>query len=1080
MKLAKDRCPFYRMILAASMMGSICGAQVPDLTRPEVAKKVDRKDSTYNLGPTGLRGFIHVSRRPNDGTDGTMTEESRQILVTVVSSPADKVLRVDDVILGVAWGPGRMPVPDFPSDARKAFGNAITEAEKKENGGILRMKRWRAGKAQDVSIRLPVMGTYADTAPFACEKSAAILENARRHFVGKLLADPDFLSRAHPWSRPVHALALMSSVRPEDPDHTFVASRIQAYARSIANPQFEPNDGCMWTIGHEGLFLAEYYLATSDEQVLPGLRAYLEKLAGSMSIFGTCNHRPALPRTDGSGRRSVRGYGAVNSAALPANLALVMLRKAMIAANQPVAPEADVSIERGAKFYSWFVNKGGIPYGEHAPWLEGHSSNGKNACAAVLFSQLDDRLKEAEYYTRWSVAAFHSREYGHTGQGFSYLWEGMGAGVGGPAAVAAYFKPIRWHLDLSRRSDGSFAYDGQEQYGGGSTADGTYLGKSAYYDLEATAIYLLTHSLPYQRLRITGKDANPAHELSPEKIANAVEAGNHRTTRSGFSVSTLLAQLGEYDPVVRKSAGEELATRKLNEEEIVSVRALLASPDGAERRSACEVLSKLKDTASIPQISRLLDKSVEADPWVRAGAAAALRTYGQLAETEVPTMLNAFVRNAADPDTIDWTQPTQASNGELSFSLFEPHPGSRYFTFRDAVMSADRNLRISAIRTALRHPDSAVRSTVASYVFQRLPTEEVLMMPNELMHLVLNDTQASRMWSDPGRQAGIRTLAKHQFFELLTAGLELSVPTREFWHSAASEAAIREIANYGEAARWTLPALRDALNQWETKSSQYRALTETIGAIDAATTSPSIRYLNVRANAQAIATGMGEPLEILLSGTSPRDAEVTFHHLTQPAHGTLTGTPPKLTYVPNPGYQGTDHFTFQTADSLTTSMPATVAIVIGESGNGLRGEYFFDPHFQKPAFTRTDVQVDFNWSDGSPGGGIPPGAFGVKWSGTLLVPESATYTFSAFNSDGVRVSIDGQEAIAGSTGQAPRWIDGKPMELTAGQKVGIEIAYRHAKGPAIARLKWTGPTSAGVTGGIIPGIFLSAEPPAHP
>ena len=64
--------------------------------------------------------------------------------------------------------------------------------------------------------------------------------------------------------------------------------------------------------------------------------------------------------------------------------------------------------------------------------------------------------------------------------------------MGGSLAVAEYLKPVRWHLDLSRRTDGSFVYDGEEQYGAGTTADGTYLGASGYYGMNPTASYILT------------------------------------------------------------------------------------------------------------------------------------------------------------------------------------------------------------------------------------------------------------------------------------------------------------------------------------------------------------------------------------------------------------------------------------------------------------------------------------------------------------------------------------------------------------------------------------------------------------
>ena len=85
------------------------------------------------------------------------------------------------MILGVGWGNGSGTVPVFTSYARKSFGWAIGEAEKTENGDILRLKRWRAGATTDVSITLPanVRGSYTETAPFGCPKSAAILANAR-------------------------------------------------------------------------------------------------------------------------------------------------------------------------------------------------------------------------------------------------------------------------------------------------------------------------------------------------------------------------------------------------------------------------------------------------------------------------------------------------------------------------------------------------------------------------------------------------------------------------------------------------------------------------------------------------------------------------------------------------------------------------------------------------------------------------------------------------------------------------------------------------------------------------------------
>ena len=102
----------------------------PDLTQD---RSVDR-ERTYNLGPTGLRGWIHT--RPanfRESQQGRTTTASRQILVTHVGkdSPADGVMKVDDVILGVG---GKL----FSDDARQTFGRAISEAEKT---GVMKLTR---------------------------------------------------------------------------------------------------------------------------------------------------------------------------------------------------------------------------------------------------------------------------------------------------------------------------------------------------------------------------------------------------------------------------------------------------------------------------------------------------------------------------------------------------------------------------------------------------------------------------------------------------------------------------------------------------------------------------------------------------------------------------------------------------------------------------------------------------------------------------------------------------------------------------------------------------------------------------
>jgi len=184
-------------------------------------------------------------------------------------------------------------------------------------------------------------------------------------------------------------------------------------------------------------------------------------------------------------------YGPVNQAGLAAQLSIVLGRKAGV-----VSPEIDPAIARAANFFGYYVNRGSIPYGEHQPYygehqINGqpriyydHASNGKDALCAVMFACMGDKPVATEYFSRMCVAGFRGEQYRHTGQGFSYLWTMLGANVGGPLAAAEYQQKLLWDRDMKRRCDGSFVYEGGEQWGTGQAIDRTVNGQttSAYWD----------------------------------------------------------------------------------------------------------------------------------------------------------------------------------------------------------------------------------------------------------------------------------------------------------------------------------------------------------------------------------------------------------------------------------------------------------------------------------------------------------------------------------------------------------------------------------------------------------------------
>lgn len=413
------------MGLVLVLVGHLHAQTPPDLTAAGAiaALKANtsanpRYNETYNLGPTGLRGWIYVGGA--SGADGNFTDASRQILVTVATSPGNAVLAVDDVILGAMAGSSGT-VPLFSSDCRKAFGAAIGDAEK-TGAGTLRVKRWRAGTTSDVNISMTIMGDYTATAPYSCPKSSLILANARNKLVGQLLADENFFNIGQRFSRPIHGLALLAGVEqgyvhPTLPAATYdyVQTRLQSYARAMAAAGPQQGGIPTWDWAYSCLYLAEYYLSTNDANVLPGIATFVNQLVQSQSIYGTVGHDPAALHPDGSGRLISTGYGPVNSVAIIANMAIFMGKKALVTGGQPINPNIDPALQRSSDFFAWYVNKGTIPYGEHGPWMGNHESNGKDPMCAVFFGLQPNRIAETEYFTRMSIAGFNSRESGHTG-----------------------------------------------------------------------------------------------------------------------------------------------------------------------------------------------------------------------------------------------------------------------------------------------------------------------------------------------------------------------------------------------------------------------------------------------------------------------------------------------------------------------------------------------------------------------------------------------------------------------------------------------------------------------------------------
>jgi autotransporter-associated beta strand protein len=153
------------------------------------------------------------------------------------------------------------------------------------------------------------------------------------------------------------------------------------------------------------------------------------------------------------------------------------------------------------------------------------------------------------------------------------------------------------------------------------------------------------------------------------------------------------------------------------------------------------------------------------------------------------------------------------------------------------------------------------------------------------------------------------------------------------------------------------------------------------------------------AHAQTVSTLLNTAKAITLTGSG---GTLTYAVLAQPANGTLTGTPPFLTYTPAANFSGTDGFTFLVNNGAGNSSPATVSIAVAVA---------------LPVTTTWASAVSANMSAGASwvGGSAPPTA-GMPYCNLNFAP-TGTYTATHDMNNGFKLNqlnFSGVVTIAGT------------------------------------------------------------------
>lgn len=777
--------------------------RIPDLTAGDTVPEQAEHD--WNLGPTGARGWMFCDR--------LVTTDARQVAITKVDpgSPADGVLAVGDVLLGVAGEP-------FARDPRTELGKAITVAESPTGGGKLRVLRWRAGEVKDVTIELPGLGSYGAMAPYDCAKSSRILERGRDALAERMSAAA-YGRRLDAIPRSLNALALLAT---GEAKHRPLLQREARWAADFAAESMQT-----WHYGYVMIFLAEYVIATGDEAVLPGLRRLATEAAAGQSAVGSWGHGFARP----DGR--LGGYGMMNSPGIPLTIGLVLARQAGVD-----EPAIGVAIERSATLLRFYIGKGAVPYGDHHPWIETHEDNGKCGMAAVLFDLLGEAAG-AEYFSRMSLASHGAeRDTGHTGNFFNILWALPGVARSGPHATGAWMQEYgAWYFDLARRWDGTFVHQGPPERDNDS-----------YAGWDCTGVYLLALAMPRRNLALSGKRPSVAPQLTADAAAALIADGrgwdnkDRHGTYDKLTSEQLLERLTSWSPVVRERAALALARQRAPV--VPALIGLLDAPALTTRYGACQALIAQRGSAA-PAIAALRRTLSAEDLWLRIKAAEALANIGSRAIGVVPELLQMLAQ--VDPVR----DPRGMQQRYLTFALFDREFGGLLSRSLDGVDVAALH---AAVRAGLRNQDGRARSSLGS-VYRNLSADAIAPLLPAVLQAVTDPAPSGEMFADGIRVEGLRVLAKNRIEEGISACVVYARDQNPWNSQERTPELMKILLTYGARAKVVLPELRRLADYFEKeerdfpealKKQKARSVRETIAAIEAAVDAPELIRLPAR------------------------------------------------------------------------------------------------------------------------------------------------------------------------------------------------------------------------------------------
>lgn len=229
------------------------------------------------------------------------------------------------------------------------------------------------------------------------------------------------------------------------------------------------------------------------------------------------------------------------------------------------------------------------------------------------------------------------------------------------------------------------------------------------------------------------------------------------------------------------------------------------------------------------------------------------------------------------------------------------------------------------------------------------------------------------------------------------------------------------------------------------------------------------------ANAQSVSTVENTAKAVTLTGSDVEGSGLTYAVVTPPAHGTLSGTAPNLTYTPNLNYYGEDSFTFKVNDGELDSTPAAVTITVTKGNSApvaVDDSYAVDEDLllsiSAPGVLGNDSDEDSDPLTAQLVADVSHGTLSLAANGSFTYQPGANYsgsdTFTYRASDGTALSNTATVTITVHPVNDPPVAQGQGVQINEDTAIEITLTATDQEGSALTYAVVTPPAHGQLSG----------------